>query len=492
MFALTDLHLEGFRLLSPELTLVTVSLVILVMDLFGRGRNMTSIALVSLAGLALTAFQLVAAAGDAPSTAFGLVAVDKFGNFFKLFTCAALAVVIFFVMSDRREKQSHIGEYYFLLLGASVGIFFMVSTNNLLLLMLGLELLSLASYSLAGFHKGEKRSAEAAMKYIVFGGLSAGVMVYGISLLYGLTGTLNLQVMAGVAGVVGEGHTVSLATAIENSPGAVAAAMVLILGGFSYKISVAPFHFWAPDVYEGAPTPVTTLMATGTKAAAFAFLLNMTFLLPADAATMIGVIAVLTMAVGNLGALVQSDLKRMLAWSGIAHAGTLLIVVAGALQGGLEAEARQAALYYMAAYVFTAGGAFGLISWLEADGEKFTKLENLAGLAERRPGVAAALSLFMLSLGGIPATGGFLGKWFVFSVAVQADMIAIAVVAVLLSVVALAYYLRVIVTLYMKPAPSGMLPPMTQKNGAILATTFCAAMVLCLGVLPGAFVGKVF
>ena len=181
---------------------------------------------------------------------------------------------MYFVMQDRRERKHRIGEYYFLLLGAAVGIFFMVGTNNLLLLVLGLELLSLASYSLAGFHKGEKRSAEAAMKYVVFGGLSAGVMVYGISLLYGLTGTIDLTVMASGPVAGSEGNVRSLASAITDSPGAVAMAMVLILGGFSYKISVAPFHFWAPDVYEGAPTPVTTFLAVASKAAGFGALLR--------------------------------------------------------------------------------------------------------------------------------------------------------------------------------------------------------------------------
>ncbi|MFT5051147.1 MAG: NADH-quinone oxidoreductase subunit N, partial [Chlamydiales bacterium] len=189
-------HLEGLAAISPELTLLLFSLTILVVDLTRFGREARIVGWLTIVGLAATAVQLIAAFDDPNQTVFGLVTVDRFGNFFKLFTVAAVAVVVFFVMNDRRERKRDIGEYFFLLTGAAIGIFFMVGTNNLLLLMLGLELLSLASYALAGFHKGEKRSAEAAMKYVVFGGLSAGMMLYGISLLYGLTGTLDLTVMA--------------------------------------------------------------------------------------------------------------------------------------------------------------------------------------------------------------------------------------------------------------------------------------------------------
>src|SRR5688572_9069344 len=200
-----------------------------------------------------------------------MVTIDRFGNFFKLFTVGSLATVTLFVMSDRRESKHGIGEYYFLLLGAAIGIFFMVSTNNLLLLMLGLELLSLASYSLAGFHKNERRSGEAAMKYVIFGGLSAGIMLYGISLLYGLTGTIDLNLM-GRGGAAG--FPVGLASQFASSPVPVAVAVVLVFAGFAYKVSVVPFHFWTPDVYEGAPTPVTTFLAVASKAAGFAVLLR--------------------------------------------------------------------------------------------------------------------------------------------------------------------------------------------------------------------------
>ncbi|MCP3920880.1 MAG: NADH-quinone oxidoreductase subunit N [bacterium] len=476
MFALTDLHLEGFRLLSPEITLVTVSLVILVMDLLGRGRNMTAIALVSLGGLALTAFQLVAAFNDQPATAFGLVAVDKFGNFFKLFTCGALAVVIFFVMSDRREKSTHIGEYYFLLLGAGIGIFFMVGTNNLLLLVLGLELLSLSSYSLAGFHKGEKRSAEAAMKYIVFGGLSAGVMVYGVSLLYGLTGTLNLKVMAGVAGAVGEGHTVSLAAAVTDSPGAVAAAMVLILGGFSYKISVAPFHFWAPDVYEGAPTPVTTFLAVASKAAGFGALLRfigVLFMSPGtqeavaayglQVGQLVAVLAAVTMTIGNLAALRQESVKRMLAYSSVAHAGYILVGVVAMDKAGFDA-----AMLYLAAYYFMNLGAFGFLLYFHGVTGKET-FESLNGMGYRAPLISISMVVFLISLTGLPPSVGFYGKMTLIYAAWDKGINWLIICLLINSVISLFYYVRVAKHLFLMKPSEETAQPQPAMTGFLVA-----------------------
>jgi NADH-quinone oxidoreductase subunit N len=255
---------------------------------------------------------------------------------------------------------------------------------------------------------------------------------------------------------------------------------------------VFPFHLWVPDVYQGSPTPIAGLMATGTKAAALAFVLNATFLLPREAAGLIAVIALLTMAAGNLGALVQDDVKRMLAYSGVAHAGTVLLVVAGAQAGDPQpGGAIEAALFYMAAYLFTAAGAFGLLALLERGGERFTSIQSIQGLARTRPVIAACLTLFLLSLGGIPATGGFLGKYLVFSVAVRADMIAIAVIGVLLSVVALGYYLRVIVAMYMQSVSEGLEPSHPEPPfGALPATCaagLCALLVVLMGVLPGWF-----
>lgn len=376
-----------------------------------------------------------------------------------------------------RAQRAFLGEHDVLVLCTPIGMMLMAGAQNLVVFFVGLELLSIPLYCLAGFRRTRDDSVEAGIKYFVLGAFAVAIFLYGAALLYTETGTLSLA----------ELRTRGVETAIGTT------GVALMVASLFFKISVFPFHLWVPDVYQGSPTPVTALMATGTKAAGFAFLLNATFLLPREAGPWIALIALLTMAVGNLGALVQEDLKRMLAYSGIAHAGTALVVVAGALAGDPdEGGAAQAALYYMAAYVFTAGGAFGLISWLEADGERFTRIASLRGLAQRRPGIAAALALFMLSLGGIPATGGFLGKWLVFSVAVRADLIGLAVAGILLSVVALAYYLRVVVAMYMQPEPEGEPPPTTRRLSASLATAVCVAMVIVLGVLPGIFLGPVF
>jgi len=310
------------------------------------------------------------------------------------------------------ENKPFKPEHDALMLTAPVGMMLMVGAGDLITFFVGLELLSVPLYVLAGFRRGRRDSVEAALKYFMLGALAAGIFLYGTALLYAGTGTLSL---------------VELRASGAGTPLALV-GVALIACSLFFKISVFPFHLWVPDVYQGSPTPVTIFMATGTKAAGFAFLLNASFLLPQAAATTVAVIALLTMAAGNLGALVQSNLKRMLAYSGVAHAGTLLLVVAGSLAGDPVADgAVTAALYYMAAYVFTAGGAFGLIALLEAGGERFTHIDSLRGLAQRRPAVAAAMTLFMLSLGGIPATGGFLGKYLVFSVAVRADMIGVAV-----------------------------------------------------------------
>lgn len=362
-------------------------------------------------------------------------------------------------------------EHDALMLAAPVGMMLMVGAEDLIGFFVGLELLSLPLYVLAAFRRARLDSVEAGVKYFLLGAFASGVFLYGSALLYAETGTLSL---AGLA----EADLGSDLTLVGAG---------LLAASLFFKVSVFPFHLWVPDVYQGAPTPVTALMSTGTKAAAFGFLLKVAFVLPSEGAGIVAAIAVLTMALGNLGALAQDDVKRMLAYSGVSHAGTLLLVVAGCLANPeLRDSATDAALFYMAAYVVTATGAFGTLALLEGSGERFTKLANLRGLSASRPGVAAAFALFLLSLGGIPATGGFLGKWLVFDVLVRADMIVWAVLGVLMSVLALGYYLRVVVAIFMQPAPEGEEPPRVSRPlSAGIATVVCAAGVLFLGVAPG-------
>jgi NADH-quinone oxidoreductase subunit N len=387
-----------------------------------------------------------------------------------------------------RSQRAFLGEHDVLLLCTPIGMMLMAGAQDLLLFFVGLELLSVPLYCLAAFRRTRSESVEAGLKYFVLGAFAAATFLYGASLIYSGSGTLSLAALR--------------ARSIGGSESLVTLGAALVASSLFFKASVFPFHLWVPDVYQGSPTPVTALMATGTKAAAFSVLIGTSLvapgehpLLPASSATLVAWLSLATMVVGNLGALMQQDLKRMLAYSGIAHAGTLLLLVAAALAGPgdssrlsstlFQHEVMRSAIYYMAAYVFTAGGAFGLLSWLEADGEHFTSIASLRGLAARRPAVAAGLALFMLSLGGIPATGGFLGKYFVFTAAVHSGMVGFAIAGVLTSVLALAYYLRVVVAMFMEPAPEGLAPPRTRRLSASLATVVCAGMVVLLGILPG-------
>jgi NADH-quinone oxidoreductase subunit N len=390
-----------------------------------------------------------------------------------LFLASAL-VAWSFAQKYYREESAFQVEHDVLMLSSTMGMMLMAGAQDLLVFFIGLELLSVPLYTLGAFRRARSESVEAGLKYFVLGAFAAAIYLFGAALLYAGTGSISLVELRAIG---------------ANGPLALT-GVALLAASLFFKISVFPFHLWVPDVYQGSPTPVTALMATGTKAAGFAFLLNASFLMPRSAAPMVAVIAVLTMAAGNFGALMQNDVKRMLAYSGVAHAGTLLLAVAGFLAGDPEKNgAVHAALYYMAAYVFTAGGAFGLVAWLESEGKTVT-IDSMRGLARRRPGVAAAMALFLLSLGGIPATGGFLGKYLVFSVAVRADMIAVSVIGVLLSVVALGYYLRVVVAMYMQPSEDEVEPALQSRLGSLLAAFACAAMVLVLGVLPGWFLGR--
>lgn len=402
--------------------------------------------------------------GDATSAAFGL-----------LFVAGGLIAWLASHGYYRRDANAPLAEHDALLLSAVAGMVLMSGANDLLVFFVGLELLSLPLYSLAALRRSRAASVEAGLKYFLLGAFASALYLFGAALIYTASGTISLDALRVLA-----------------SPGALPMGGLAVLGAaliaasLLFKLSVFPFHAWVPDVYQGSPTPVTALMATGTKAAAFAFLLRASFLLPPSAGTTLAALALVTMAIGNLGALAQDDVKRMLAYSGIAHAGTLLLAVAGELGGDpVAGGATRAIVYYLAAYVFSAGGAFAILAALESGGERFTRLENLRGLWQRKPLAALAFALFMLSLGGIPGAGGFWGKWFVFEVLVRADMSGWAIAGVLMSVVALGYYLRVIIALFMQPAPDGVIAPRIERPASFaFSMALCVSAVLVTGVLP--------
>jgi NADH-quinone oxidoreductase subunit N len=373
-----------------------------------------------------------------------------------------------------RESRPFLPEHDVLLLTTPIGMMLMVGARELVVFFVGLELLSIPLYALCAFRRMRAESVEAGVKYFLLGSFSSALFLYGAALLYAAAGTLDLARLAE--------HDLTTPLAL--------AGLALIAASLFFKVAVFPFQLWAPDVYQGSPTPVTALMATGTKAAAFGFLIAQLMpLLPASGRTTVALLALVTMLLGNLGALVQTDLKRMLAYSSVSHAGTLLLLVAAGMGAPDTHGALRAALYYLGGYLFTAMGAFGCLALFEAHGSRYTRLENLRGLARSRPFVSALLALFLLSLGGIPATAGFLGKWFVFAVLVEQHMILVAVLGALLSTVALGYYLRVIVVLYMQAPPEELEPPRTNRLSASLAGAVCGAFVLAMGLYPSFFLG---
>lgn len=465
-------YLQSLPSIAPELALTVLLCAVLVFDLLLKGRDSRKVGYLTLGGLAVIGWMLLGQWADlgapgAQTRVFGMVEIDRFGTFFKLFTVGSLAVVALFVLLDRRERRHGIGEYYLLLLGAGLGIFFMVSTSNLLLLMLGLELLSLASYALAGFHKGDKRSAEAAMKYVVFGGLSAGIMLYGISLLYGITGTIDLAAMASGPN--------SLAAQFQTSPIPVAVALVLVLAGFAYKVSVVPFHFWTPDVYEGAPTPVTTFLAVGSKAAGFGALLRFAgklFLVQgadgsiqqygARVGTLLAILAAVTMTLGNLAALRQSSMKRMLAYSSIAHAGYVLMGLAT-----MESNGWNAAMFYLAAYYFMNLGAFGFVLYFESV-TGTDDIASLKGLGAKALWVSVPMVVFLVSLTGLPPTAGFMGKYMLFVAAMDNGLFWLSLVMALNSVVSLFYYFRIVKALFLSEQSDRGMPAQSALTGSIV------------------------
>jgi len=451
--------------LLPEVALALVSFVVLVADLIARGRDSRRIGWLTLAGLLVVAATLLREWGEPSTIVFGMVTVDAFAVFWKLFVTAALGAVVLFTIYARETPRHGAGEFYFVLLSAGLGAFFLVSTTNLLLLVLALELLGLSSYVLAGISKGDRRSAEAALKYVIFGAAATGVMLFGLSILYGLSGTLDLRemarVLAGAEADVGTGRAIDRFALAEP---ALAVGIVLSLVGFGYKISAVPFHWWTPDVYEGAPTAVSTFLAVASKGAAFGALLRFTgalFVGPVEGAgaafaaklsSLLALLAAVTMTYGNFAALRQRNLKRLLAYSSIAHAGYALMGVATLRPSGFEAS-----IFYLAAYYFMNLGAFGaVIYFARTTGNE--EIEGLRGLGWKTPLVSGCLVVFLISLTGIPPTVGFFGKWYLFVACWNEGLGWLTVVAAANSVISLFYYFRIAKALLLVPGEEAVFP----------------------------------
>jgi len=465
--------------LVPLLIVTGTAFACCLLDLAPPRDRKGHLALVGVAGLA-AALAASAALWGAPGASFQqMVALDAFALFFDAVVCVMTALVLLLSAGYVRRRGIEAGEYYILILFAAVGMMLMASALDLLVVFLGLELMSLSLYVLAGFFRTRVEGNESALKYFLLGAFASGFFVYGMALLYGATGTTSLERLAA-----------HLRAPTPVADLLVLAGLGLLLVGFGFKMSAVPFHQWAPDVYEGAPTAVAALIATGSKAAAVAALVRVLVamrVLEPNWVTLFWLLAALTMTVGNVIALAQGNLKRMLAYSSVAHVGYMLV----GLTVGSGAGAT-AVLYYLVVYSFATIGAFGVILLLERadappEGRGRPEAVDLAaygGLATRHPGLALTLAVFMLSLIGMPPTAGFLGKFYLFSAAVQGGFVWLAVIAVLNSVVAAYYYLRLIVFMYMRdPEGVGIRAALTPAAWASLAIAVWATFHL--GLQPG-------
>jgi NADH-quinone oxidoreductase subunit N len=399
------------------------------------------------------------------------VTADGFSLYFQALLIGVAMVAVLLSPSYLRDQGLDRGEYYALLLMSVVGMLGLVSSLELVSLFVALEIMSIALYAMAGMHRSRMSSQEAALKYFVTGAFSSAFFLYGIALLYGVSGSTSLGKIELALGAL-TSETAWLAV--------LGAGMLLV--GFGFKVASVPFHMWAPDVYEGAPTPATALMSAGVKAAAFGALLRVfgTALpeLAGDWRPLVAALAAVTMIGGNLGALAQSNLKRMLAYSSIAHAGYLLVALVAAPR-----YAGEAVLFYLVAYGAVNLGAFGTIAALSREGREPLSLTDVAGLGERRPALAAALTVFLVSLTGIPVTAGFVGKFYLFNAAVSSGWVWLALVGVIMSVVSAYYYLGVVVAMYMRdPVGEDVWGPVAPA--ARLALGISVAVTLALGIYP--------
>jgi len=462
---------ELLRIL-PEMALAGWATLLMVLSPLARKRAGGLLGYLGLAGFVM-GLAAAAIAHAHRGVAFGeMVVVDDFATFFRMLTAAVGGLTVLSSLDYLRRERPVSGEYYALLLYSAAGQSLMASSGELITIFIGLEISSIASYVLVGCLRDDKLAAEAALKYFLLGSLAAAFLLYGVAWVYGLTGSTNLvDVRAALWGL---------------SPGGpqalTSAAAALLFVGLAFKVAAWPFQSWAPDVYQGAPAPVAGFLSAGPKAAAFAVLLRVFWAgfgpIRSRWDTLLWLSALLTMAVGNFAALRQTNLKRMLGYSSIAHAGYVLVAVAAQSAAGVAAV-----MFYLAAYACMNLGAFAVAAHVGGRGEKRVEIADLAGLSVRRPEAALLLALFLLSMIGVPLTGGFLAKFYAFKAAIEGDLIWLTALGLLMNAVAAYYYLRVLVVMYMQEAPAGVETP--PLGGALrLALYMCALATVALGVVP--------
>ncbi|MBW2731800.1 MAG: NADH-quinone oxidoreductase subunit N [Deltaproteobacteria bacterium] len=478
-----SLNPADFVHLAPVLFLTVWACLVLLASAIGggHGRHYGLLAILGLIlsglGVALSWVQHVQPATDLFA---GMMVVDRFALFLDMIFIIAGILTALVADAYLEEHRFTEGEFFALLLLSISGMMMMVHAGDLVMFVIGLETMSLAIYALVASWPGQRRSAEAGFKYFLMGAVASAFLLYGIALLYGVTGTTNLAKLAGVInGKAGEPL--------------VLVGMFMILGAMGFKVALVPFHMWTPDAYEGAPTPVTGFMAAAVKAAGFGALLRLVAgLFSADAWTfgstgwinIFWVLSVLTMTIGNISALRQNNVKRMLAYSSIAHAGYLLI---GVVVVGLDPSQMGAVLFYVVAYAVTTLGAFAVVAWIGSRDVERTTLEDWYGVAKHHPAVALAMMLFLFSLGGLPPTAGFFAKFYLFKAALSFDspqMLTLVLIAIANSVVSMYYYLRPIVAMYFREGASAPKPLTSFSVYWVLGIT--SALVLILGMAPDA------
>jgi NADH-quinone oxidoreductase subunit N len=473
---------EFFRFL-PEIILTIAGTFMMVLDPLtnerGRQTVLHNVALVALFGALWAAI----VAYSNPGPAFqNMLMVDGFATFFRVLVIVVGILAVLTSGQYLRRERADAGEYYALIVFSVTGQCVMAAANELIMIFIGLEISSISSYVLAGYLRDDKRNNESALKYFLLGSFATAFMLYGIAWIYGLTGSTNLT----------EIRRIIMTPEIAPSAALVGTAAALMFVGFAFKISAAPFQIWAPDVYQGAPAPVSAFMSTGPKAAAFAIFLRvyMTAFTPITSkwVPLMWGAALLSMIVGNFAALTQINIKRLLAYSSIAHAGYVLVAVTAASDIGVAA-----AMFYLAAYAFMQVGAFAVVTHIARRGERRLDIDDMAGLGQRQPATAALLTIFLLSLIGVPLTGGFFGKFYVFKAALDANLIWLTVLGLLNSAVAAYYYLRIIVVMYMREPGPAMEDLPAVSPGVKAALWISAVATLVLGIFPSfvlEFAGK--
>jgi NADH-quinone oxidoreductase subunit N len=456
----------------PEIILSVFGMLVMLVDPFIKNKDDHTLDVISVTGIVGALVATFYMACPAPADAFfHTVRADNFSVFFHVVVLLVALATVLMSHAYLTALKIRAGEWYALILLGTVGMGLMASSIELVMIFVAIEISSIATYVLAGFRRNAAESTEASLKYFLLGSFATAFFLYGVSLMFGATGTTNIDQISAV---------------LHNSASPVPAMVYLSIGlmfvGIGFKVSTAPFQIWTPDVYEGAPSPIVAFMSTGPKAAAFAVLLRILFGTSAPSwFWLVWVSAVLSMFVGNIGALVQSNVKRMLAYSSIAHAGYLLVAFASARSSEF---AISSAMFYTAAYAAMNVGAFAVVTHFASQGERYTNLEDYSGLGRRSPILAGVFTFFLLSLIGIPITGGFFAKFYVFSAALKSQLIGLTILGVINSAIGAYYYLRLIVYMYMRePNVDEVLPPIRLGMG--LALAICVLATLYLGVLPG-------